>query len=110
MSTDMYPVAYPPVQQDMCMYQAVYPPTAQPGMYTYQPMYPSTETTGMYMYQPMYPPTNNTGMYFMYPAMPTPAGPSTQQRPQRRPDRNYRPNNKNAQGMFLPQACVFVGK
>lgn len=91
MSTDMYPVAYPPVQQ---------------GMYTYQPIYPSTDPTGMYMY----PPANNTGMYFMYPAMPDSAGPSTEQMPQRRPDRNYRPNNKNAQGMFLPQACVFVGK
>lgn len=75
-------------------------------------MHPSTDPTGMHMHQPMHLPTNNTGMYYMYPAVPAPDDPSTQQTgPQPRPDRNYeRPNNKNAQGKFLPRACIFVGK
>lgn len=91
MSTTMYPVYYPP---------------AQPGMYMYQPLHPSTDPQGMYMCPPMYPPTNDMGMYFVYPPMPAPAP-----RPERRPDREYESaTNKNAQGMFLPQACVFVGK
>ena len=67
---------------------------------------------GMYMYPPMYPSTNNIGMYYMYPTMPVPAGPSKkvdEERPPR-PDRPKCPNNKTAQGVLPPDACIFVGK
>ena len=80
----------PSITMSTTMYPVYYPPAQQ----------------GMYMYQPMHPPTNDMGMYFVYPPMPAPAP-----CPERRPDREYeRATNKNAQGMFLPQACVFVGK